>query len=80
MEHAAFLAKRQFVERFCRGSAVLLVVFAMFTLCGMYMRYRQRGAQAGLDRLAGALALAVATVLLAAVRRRRSLAGRARAA
>ena len=37
----------------------------MFTLCGMYMRYRQRGVQAGLDRLAGALGLAVATVAVA---------------
>lgn len=37
----------------------------MFTLCGMYMRYWQRGVQAGLDRLAGALGLAVATVFLA---------------
>ena len=37
----------------------------MFTLCGMYMRYRQRGVQAELDRLAGALALAVATVAVA---------------
>jgi putative nucleotidyltransferase with HDIG domain len=44
---------------------VLLVVFAMFTLCGMYMRYRQRGPQAELARLAGALGLAVATVALA---------------
>ena len=53
------------MDRFCRGSAVLLVVFAMFTLCGMYMRYRQRGVQAELDRLAGALGLAVATVAVA---------------
>jgi hypothetical protein len=64
-EYAAFLLKRKFWERFCRGSAVLLVVFAMFTLCGMYMRYRQRGVQAELDRLAGALGLAVATVAAA---------------
>ncbi len=44
---------------------MLLVVFAMFTLCGMYMRYRQRGPQAELDRLAGALGLAMATVFVA---------------
>ena len=37
----------------------------MFTICGMYMRYRQRGVQAELDRLAGALALAVVTVAVA---------------
>jgi putative nucleotidyltransferase with HDIG domain len=65
LEYKAFLAKREFWERFCRGSAVLLVVFVMFTLCGLYMRYRQRGVQAELDRLAGALGLAVATVAVA---------------
>ena len=64
-EYAAFLGQRRFSDRFCRGSAVLLVVFAMFTLCGMYMRYRQRGVQAELDRLAGALGLAVAAVFAA---------------
>jgi len=65
LEYAAFLVKRPFLDRLSRGSAVLLVVFAMFTLCGMYMRYRQRGVQAELDRLAGALGLAVATVAVA---------------
>jgi putative nucleotidyltransferase with HDIG domain len=64
-EYNAFIAQRPLLDRFCRGSAVLLVVFAMFTLCGMYMRYRQRGPQAELARLAGALGLAVATVALA---------------
>ena len=61
----AFIAQRPLLDRFCRACAVLLVVFAMFTLCGMYMRYRQRGVQAELDRLAGALGLAVGTVFLA---------------
>ena len=64
-EYRAFLEKRPFWDRFSRCGAVLLVVFAMFTLCGMYMRFRQRSVQAELDRLAGALGLAVATVLLA---------------
>ena len=64
-EYTAFIAQRPFVARFCRGCAVLLVVFAMFTLCWIYMRYRQRGVQAELDRLAGALALAVTTVAAA---------------
>jgi cyclic-di-AMP phosphodiesterase PgpH len=67
LEYNAFIKKRAlgFLDRACRFSAVLLVVWAMFTLCGLYMRYRQPGAQAELDRLAGALALAVATVFLA---------------
>ena len=65
LEYAAIIEQRPFLDRFSRGIAVLLVVFAMFTLCGMYMRYRQRGVQAELDRLAGALALAVATVAVA---------------
>ena len=64
-EYTAFIQKRWFLDRLCRGSAVLLVVFAMFTLCGMYMRFRQRGLQAEIDRLAGALALAVSTVAMA---------------
>jgi hypothetical protein len=65
LENAAYLAQRKFLDRFCRAGAVLLVVFSLFMLCGMYMRYRQRGVQAELDRLAGALALAVATVAVA---------------
>ena len=65
MEYKAFIEQRPLLDRFCRATAVLLVVFAMFTLCGLYMRYRQRGVQAQLDRLAGALGLAVATVALA---------------
>ena len=64
-EYRAFLEKRTLLERVCRGGAVLGVVFAMFMLCGMYMRYRQRGVQARLDRLAGALLLAVSCVALA---------------
>ncbi len=64
-EYTAFIEQRRFLDRFCRGSAVLLVVFTMFTLCGMYMRYRQRGLQAEIDRLAGALGLATATVAVA---------------
>ena len=64
-EYDAFITARRPLDRFCRGSAVLLVVFGMFTLCGMYMRYRQRGVQAQLDRLAGALGLAVLSVALA---------------
>ena len=65
LESSAYLAQRTFLQQASRSAAVLLVVFALFTLCGMYMRVRQRGVQAGLDRLAGALALAVATVFLA---------------
>ena len=65
LEREAFLAKRPWADRVSRGGAIFLVVFAMFTICGMYMRYRQRGVQAELDRLAGALALAVVTVAVA---------------
>jgi len=65
LERAAYLAQRTFPERASRCIAILLVVFAMFSLCGLYMRYRQRGAQGGLDSLAGALGLAVAAVFLA---------------
>ena len=64
LERGAYLKKRTITERASRCGAVLLVVFALFTLCGMYMRFRQRGVQAGLERLAGALGLAVGTVFL----------------
>ncbi len=63
MLHSSRTAPPQ--SRICKGMAVLFAVFVLFTLCAMYMRYRQRGVQAGLDRLAAALALAVGAVLAA---------------
>jgi putative nucleotidyltransferase with HDIG domain len=64
-EYRKYLKERSSSQRVGRGLAVLLVVFAMFMLCGMYMRFRQRGPQGEVDRFAGTLGLAVGTVALA---------------
>jgi hypothetical protein len=47
-----------------RAAAVVVMIFAMLILCGIYMRYRQRGPLASFTRLTVMLALAVATVAL----------------
>ena len=65
LEYEAFLAERPLGQRITRGTAVLVVVFFLFVLCGMYMRYRQRGPLASLGRLTGMLLLTVVTVALA---------------
>ena len=65
LEYQAFLAQRPLAQEITRGVAVLLVVFFLFVLCGVYMRYRQRGPLASLGRLTGLLALAIVTVALA---------------
>ena len=65
LEYQAFLAQRPLVQRLARGIAVLAVTFAMFIICGMYMRYRQPEPLASLGRLIAMLLLAVATVAVA---------------
>jgi putative nucleotidyltransferase with HDIG domain len=62
LEYEADVADRSLAERFDRGAAVLAMVFTMLMLCGIYMRYRQRGPLARLRRLAGVLFLAVLVV------------------
>ena len=47
------------------AAAVTSLIFVAFLLCGMYMRYRQRGPLASLTRLIVLLLLAIATVALA---------------
>jgi putative nucleotidyltransferase with HDIG domain len=64
LEYQAFLDQRPVSQRLARGSAVLAIVFAMFVLCGVYMRYRQRGPLASLGRLTSMLIMALATVAL----------------
>ncbi len=49
-------------QKIARGTAVIAMIFAMFVLCGIYMRYRQRGPLASVRRLSMMLALAVITV------------------
>ena len=62
LEYEALLAERTWGKKFARGTAVIAMVFAMFVLCGIYMRYRQRGPLASLRRLTGILLLAVLAV------------------
>ncbi|MGA2064917.1 MAG: HDIG domain-containing metalloprotein [Thermoguttaceae bacterium] len=65
LEHAAFLAQRGIVQQVTRFAAVLLLVFVLFLLCGVYMRYQRSGPLASVGQLAGLLLLAVGTVALA---------------
>ncbi len=51
-------------QRVARTAAVVVMVFVMLVLCGIYMRYRQHGPLASLTRLSATLALAVLTVAL----------------
>jgi putative nucleotidyltransferase with HDIG domain len=64
MEYEARLALRQPLPRIARGVAVVVMVFAMFILCGIYMRYRQRGPLASVTRLTTMMLLAIGTVAL----------------
>jgi putative nucleotidyltransferase with HDIG domain len=51
-------------QRLARAAAVVVMIFVMLVLCGIYMRYRQHGPLASLTRLSVMLALAVITVAL----------------
>ncbi len=63
-EHAAYCAARPLGKRVLRGATMALVAFALFILCGIYMRYRQRGPLASVVRLNVMLLLAILTVAL----------------
>jgi putative nucleotidyltransferase with HDIG domain len=51
-------------QRLARATAVVVMIFVMLILCGIYMRYRQHGPLANLTRLGGMLTLAGVTVAL----------------
>jgi len=65
LEYAKVLERRPLGASLTRAAAVLTVIFGMFILCGIYMRYRQRGPLASVRRLTTILLLALATVALA---------------
>ncbi len=65
LEYCAMLAQRPLGVKFVRASAALMMIFGMFILCGVYMRYRQRGPLASTVRLTVILLLAVVTVSVA---------------
>ncbi|MDY0169024.1 MAG: HDIG domain-containing protein [Thermoguttaceae bacterium] len=66
-EYAAYCAARPVSKRLLRALTVALVAFALFVLCGVYMRYRQRGPLASVVRLNVMLLLAIITVALCRV-------------
>ncbi|MEN6404869.1 MAG: HDIG domain-containing metalloprotein [Thermoguttaceae bacterium] len=65
LEYAASLQMRSIPLRIARFAAITAMIFGAMLLCGIYMRYRQRGPLASLTRLVVLLMMAVATVALA---------------
>jgi putative nucleotidyltransferase with HDIG domain len=64
-EHAQVLAERSLPQRILRAAVVVGMSFTMLMLCGLYMRYRQRGPLASVGRLVALLGLLVVAVGLA---------------
>ena len=62
LEYQEYLKTRPATARIARATAVVTMFFALFVLCGIYMRYRQRGPLASLTRLSVILSLAVICV------------------
>jgi cyclic-di-AMP phosphodiesterase PgpH len=65
LEHAAYLAQRTAAKQVARATAILLVIFVLLALCGVYLRYRQPSPLASVSRLIAMLGLTIATVALA---------------
>ncbi|MEE8453050.1 MAG: HDIG domain-containing metalloprotein [Thermoguttaceae bacterium] len=65
LEYDASLAARPIGQRLIRATAMVLMIFVMFILCGAFMRYRQLGPLASWSRLSVVLTMAVITVALA---------------
>jgi len=65
LEYQADLARRTFTEKATRATVVVAMIFAMFLLCGLYMRYRQSGPLASFSKLSAILLMAVGTVAVA---------------
>ena len=75
LEYAAAMRLRhseRIGEMIARALAVTALVFVILVLCGIYMRYRQRGPLASLTRLLMLLLLAVAAVAAGPLARGRS--------
>ncbi len=65
MEYAESIHERPLTLMATRAMAVIGLIFAALLLCGIYMRYWQRGPLASLTRLIVLLLMAIATVGLA---------------
>ena len=63
-EYVEYRATRSAGKRLLRFLTMALVAFSLFILCGVYMRYRQRGPLASVVRLNVMLLLAILTVAL----------------
>jgi cyclic-di-AMP phosphodiesterase PgpH len=64
-EYARAMEQRSPVALLRRAAAVTALVFAAFVLCGVYMRYRQRGPLASMTRLIVLVLLAITAVVFA---------------
>jgi len=62
LERRAWLAQRSLLQEIARATAVVLLIFILFVLCGVHMRVRRRGPLESTRRLAALLGWAVATV------------------
>ena len=65
LEHAAWLASLPAGVKAVRMAVVVGMTFALWILCGVYMRYRQRGPLASATRLTVLLLLAIVVVAVA---------------
>ena len=65
IEHQAYLDARLLGAKLVRAAAIATMIFCLVVLCGIYMRYRQRGPLASVTRLTVILLLATATVAVA---------------
>lgn len=65
LEYNAWMAQRSPEQRVARGLMVVAMLFAMFLLTGIYMRYRQRGPLSSVPRLVILVGMMLATVAVA---------------
>ena len=65
IEYDEAISQRSVATSFARAVAVTCLVFVGLLLCGVHMRFRQRGPLASLTRLVVLLLMAIATVALA---------------
>ena len=62
LEDQAAQMQRTAGEQIVRALTALVLIFVMFVLCGVYMRYRQRGPLDSVSRLLTLIVMAAATV------------------
>ncbi len=67
LEYTRAMEERPLGKMATRAAAVLALAFVALLMCGIYMRYRQRGPLASLTRLLVLLLMAVVAVALVAL-------------